>query len=377
MKMKRFYGLCILLFTATANAQVSYHISGVWENGADKMVYLGQEINDNLIMIDSAKVTADYTFILKGKLKGEDKLVLSCTPKSKVEVFINGDPLNAIITEKTSTNKKTQKVSTFYKISVTGGREQSVLEQGNDLATSISFFQLGKMMLAAKAMKSENKSSIDSAKTAIAAIDSLSTVRVKEYMDSTRNDIASTYFFERYLMTNNTFDEVTTFYNSLTDRVKQSAPGKQLEQQLKDMQQVNIGGMAPNFELDTPEGRKLSLYNLRGHIVLLDFWASWCGPCLAEMPNIKAIYQKYHDKGLEILGVSLDEKPTAWKNAIEKKKLNWYQVSSLKGWKCPVAKRFQVTGIPRMYIIDQEGRIIAQDLRGEALAKKMDELFAE
>ena len=121
----------------------------------------------------------------------------------------------------------------------------------------------------------------------------------------------------------------------------------------------------------------LSLYSLRGHIVLLDFWASWCGPCLREVPNVKKIYDKYHSKGLEILGVSLDDKQKAWVNAIQNKELNWKHVSSLKGWDCPVAKLYNVTGIPRMYIIDENGTIIAQDLRGEALTKKMDELFKD
>jgi thioredoxin family protein len=120
----------------------------------------------------------------------------------------------------------------------------------------------------------------------------------------------------------------------------------------------------------------LSLYDLRGRVVLLDFWASWCGPCMAEMPNVKEIYKKYHDQGLEILGVSLDSKKEPWVNAIEKNELNWHHVSTLNKFDCPIAQRFRVTGIPRMYIIDKDGKIIAQDLRGEALSKKMDELFA-
>ena len=97
---------------------------------------------------------------------------------------------------------------------------------------------------------------------------------------------------------------------------------------------------------------------------------------MAEMPNVKEIYKKYHDQGLEILGVSLDSKKEPWVNAIEKNELNWHHVSTLNKFDCPIAQRFRVTGIPRMYIIDKDGKIIAQDLRGEALSEKMDELFA-
>ena len=301
-------------------------------------------------------------------------MAISCSPRNKAEIFINTTPLQVTIQEKTVTDKKGRTRNTCQ-IAVKGDREQEVLKSGETLSTTASFFQLGKMITLSQALDSKDTTAIDSAKYKIAMIDSLITRSVQNYMDSTRNDITSTYFFERYLMTNQTLDEVQAFYDNLTDRVKKSAPGLALKQKMEDMQQVNIGGMAPNFELTTPDGKKLSLYDLRGHIVLLDFWASWCAPCLAEVPNLKAIYEKYHGKGLNILGVSLDEKEAAWKSAIERKGLTWQHVSSLKGWKCPVAQRFKVTGIPRMYIIDAQGKIIAQDLRGEKLAKKMDELF--
>lgn len=379
MKRKRFYGLCILLFAIVpmGMAQMPYQINGTWKDGAGKTVYLRQYITvDSLQTIDSVKVAPDFSFVLKGEVKEEQRMAISCHPKHKEDVFVSTAPVEVNIQEKTVTNKK-GKTHNTYQIKIKGGREQEVLASGETLSTTASFFQLGKMITLSQALDSKDSVAIDSAYYKIAMIDSLITKSVQNYMDTTRNDVASTYFFERYLMTNRTLDEVLGYYDKLTERVKKSAPGLVLKQKIEDMQQVNVGGMAPNFELATPEGKKLALYHLRGHIVLLDFWASWCGPCLAEMPNLKAIYEKYHSKGLEILGVSLDEKEAAWKGAIERKGLAWKHVSSLTGWKCPVAKRFKVTGIPRMYIIDAQGKIIAQDLRGEKLAKKMDELFAD
>lgn len=378
MKMKRFYGLCILLPAVSMTvAQVPYQIKGTWNNGAGKTVYLQKYITaDSLQTVDSVKVAQDFSFSLKGQVKEEQRMAISCSPRNKAEIFVNTTPLQVTIQEKTVTDKKGRTRNTCQ-IAVKGDREQEVLKSGETLSTTASFFQLGKMITLSRALDSKDTTAIDSAKYKVAMIDSLITRSVQNYMDSTRNDITSTYFFERYLMTNQTLDEVQAFYDNLTDRVKKSAPGVALKQKMENMQQVNIGGMAPNFELTTPDGKKLSLYDLRGHIVLLDFWASWCGPCLAEVPNLKAIYEKYHGKGLEILGVSLDEKEAAWKGAIERKGLTWQHVSSLKGWKCPVAQRFKVTGIPRMYIIDAQGKIIAQDLRGEKLAEKMDELFTK
>lgn len=378
MKTKRFYGLCILLSAVSVTmAQVPYQITGTWNNGAGKTVYLKNYIvTDSLQTVDSVKVAPDFSFALKGELKEEQRMVINCGPKHQAEIFVSTTPLQVTIQEKTITDKKGRTRNTCQ-ITVKEGREQEVLKSGESLSTTASFFQLGKMISLSQAIESKDTSVLDSAKIKVAMIDSILTNSVRNYMDSTRNDIASTYFFERYLMSNNTLDEVLAYYDNLTDRVKKSAPGLILKQKIEDMQQVNIGGMAPNFELTTPEGKKLSLNELRGHIVLLDFWASWCGPCLAEVPNLKVIYEKYHSKGLEILSVSLDEKEAVWKSAIERKALTWHHVSSLKGWKCPVAKRFKVIGIPRMYIIDPQGKIIAQDLRGEKLAAKMDELFSK
>lgn len=376
--MKRLCGLCaFLLLVSTVWAQVPYQISGVWKDGTGKTVYLQKYLTaDSLIHIDSVKVATDFSFMFKGQLKEEQRMAISCAPKSKAEIFVDTTPLTVEVTEKAITNKKGQ-TRISCQIAVKGGREQQVLKSGQDLSTTVSLFQLGKMLSLSQALEAKTQQAIDSAQYKAALIDSMLTLSVKNYMDSTRNDVASTYFFERYLMNNRTLDEVLGFYDNLSEGVKKSAPGMVLQQNVKEMQQVNVGGMAPNFELISPEGRKVSLSDLRGRIVLLDFWASWCGPCLAEVPNLKAIYEKHHDKGLEILGVSLDEKDTAWKAAIEKKGLNWRHVSSLKGWKCPVAQRYKVTGIPRMYIIDAQGKIIAQDLRGEKLARKMDELFAK
>ena len=112
--------------------------------------------------------------------------------------------------------------------------------------------------------------------------------------------------------------------------------------------------------------------------MLIDFWASWCGPCMDEMPNVKAIYEKYHDRGLEIVGVSMDNNKANWERAIERAALVWHHVSSLKGMnRCSVAKLYQVVAIPKLYIIGKDGKIIAKDLRGEELREKIDELFEE
>ena len=108
-----------------------------------------------------------------------------------------------------------------------------------------------------------------------------------------------------------------------------------------------------------------------GKLTLIDFWASWCGPCRKENPNVVALYKDFHAKGLNIIGVSLDEKADKWKDAIAKDQLTWTQVSNLKGWEDPIARTYFVDGIPATFLIDEKGVVIAKDLRGEELREKI------
>ena len=135
------------------------------------------------------------------------------------------------------------------------------------------------------------------------------------------------------------------------------------------------GTDAPTFTELTPDGKKLSLSDLRGKVVLLDFWASWCGPCRRENPNVVRVYDKYKDKGFEILGISLDQNRENWLGAIAADKLTWLHVSDLKGWQSAVGKLYGVSGIPFTVLVDKQGKVIAKGLRGAALEAKLAELF--
>ncbi|MFV0554712.1 MAG: TlpA family protein disulfide reductase [Mangrovibacterium sp.] len=141
------------------------------------------------------------------------------------------------------------------------------------------------------------------------------------------------------------------------------------------LERVSVGKPAPDFTLNDPEGNPISLSSFKGKILLLDFWASWCGPCRAENPNVVKAYGKYHDKGFEILGVSLDTGKDKWLKAIKDDGLVWNHVSELKGWKGEVSALYGVKGIPHTVLIDREGTIIAKNLRGEALVNKLAELL--
>lgn len=142
---------------------------------------------------------------------------------------------------------------------------------------------------------------------------------------------------------------------------------------------VNIGDMAPEISLKNPDGKTVSLSSLRGKYVLIDFWASWCGPCRRENPNVVNAYQKYNKakfkegKGFEIFSVSLDNDAARWKSAIEQDNLYWdYHVSDLKGWGSSAARTYGVNSIPQSFLIDPSGKIVAKNLRGMNLHLTLD-----
>ena len=165
----------------------------------------------------------------------------------------------------------------------------------------------------------------------------------------------------------------------IADRLGKARPNHPQVQQfvnnLQRLQGVNEGAMAPEINLATPAGPTLALSSLRGKYVLIDFWASWCGPCRRENPNVVKTYATYKDKGFEIFGVSLDQNREAWLKAIEADKLVWKHVSDLKYWNSAGAQAYQVNSIPQTFLVNPEGRIIAKGLRGAALDNYLAKLF--
>ncbi|MES2568000.1 MAG: TlpA disulfide reductase family protein [Bacteroidota bacterium] len=150
---------------------------------------------------------------------------------------------------------------------------------------------------------------------------------------------------------------------------------QQTEMMVSRTQAIKVGAEAPELILPMPNDKDLALSSLRGKVVLIDFWASWCGPCRKEMPNVKRAYEKYKNKGFEILGVSLDKDRDAWLGAISKDGMTWPQVSDLKFWQSEACQIYAVQSIPYTVLVDKEGKIIATDLRGAQLDKKLSEVL--
>lgn len=172
-------------------------------------------------------------------------------------------------------------------------------------------------------------------------------------------------------------DDVKELYQSVPDKFKSSPIGKGIPASVASTESTQLGAMAVDIVENNPEGKPIKLSDYKGKYVLIDFWASWCGPCREENPNLVKTYQQFKDKGFEIFGVSLDTPGDhqKWVNAITNDQLTWPQVSDLKGWENAAAKIYGVRGIPASFLIDPAGKIIAKDLRGTALTTELEKIF--
>jgi len=174
-------------------------------------------------------------------------------------------------------------------------------------------------------------------------------------------------------------DKYSDLYKSLDAGLSKKFPNDKnvimFHEVVERMLSTNVGQFAPEISLPSPDGKEIALSSLRGKLVLIDFWASWCGPCRKEMPNVVKIYSKFKNKGFEIYGVSLDQDKEKWMEAITKDGINWPQVSDLKYWDNVAARIYNVQGIPYTVLIDKDGKIIAKNLRGQELEKKIAEVL--
>ena len=169
-------------------------------------------------------------------------------------------------------------------------------------------------------------------------------------------------------------EKIKEMYDALTPEIKESSAGKRIKAKLDTGAKTTIGARAPNFSAPTPSGEELALNDVLGKATILDFWAAWCKPCRAENPNVVRIYNKYKEKGLSILGVSLDRRAEDWKKAIADDGLEWHHVSNVQYFD-EIARLYNVNAIPATFVLDENGVIVAKDLRGPDLEAKISEML--
>lgn len=197
---------------------------------------------------------------------------------------------------------------------------------------------------------------------------------VKAFIDKNSGSLASLAALQN-LSPDSDFAYFEKVVNGLSGKADGLEVYDGLKAQVGAMRALAVGTEAPDITLNQPNGKPLSLSDLRGQYVLIDFWASWCGPCRRENPNVKRVYDKYHSAGFEVLGVSLDKTKEAWLGAIEADGLTWRHISDLKFWQSSVVPVYQIQGIPLTVLVDKEGKILAKNLRGQELESTLAGIF--
>ena len=212
----------------------------------------------------------------------------------------------------------------------------------------------------------------------IAKLEQSKIIDVQNLLKNTPANFAMAFITDYYNLSGDYFlainDEILT---ALVKAYPSNELIKSRKTEIDDQKRLAIGFPAPEITLPDPDGNMFSLSSLKGKVVLIDFWASWCGPCRRENPNVVRVYNTYKQYGFDILSVSLDDNKNSWIQAIASDGLIWHHVSDLKKWQSVAGQLYNVHGIPHTVLIDREGKIVAKGLRGEELERKVKELLLQ
>lgn len=365
----------------------SVHITGTLVNPVKgNYIYLDELLSSEMKSVDSVKIPEDGTFSFKREIKSpafyvlkiDDRnfLTMLLTPGEKLKLNSNYDSLN-------------------YPVSVTGSEGTELMTEYNRKLRNT----IGKLTSLSNIYRQNVNNpnlplviqSLDSiAQTYLDDINSYT----KSYIDNNSTSLVSLIALYQQVAPNVYVLNPSKDYkyylkvdSTLTILYPDYEPVKTLHEQVRELlseaetQEVKTnpageGAEAPDIVLPSPQGDTIKLSSTRGSVVLLDFWASWCSPCRQENPNLVQAYNTYHRKGFQIYQVSLDKTKEAWMKGIEDDQLGkWIHVSDIKYWNSQAAKLYKIESIPSNFLLDRQGRIIATNLRGEALQTKLAELF--
>ena len=356
--------ILILLLSGCGQKRNNKIIYGRLRNAEKSWIYLQKisELGD--VTIDSVMSSSDGSFEMTNPSTSPEFYILRTNPTNLIFLVIKSG-------ENVEVNGDAKNLENTYKVR---GSKDSELIQKLRSRDKILSDSLNKAYEILRAENPENKDSLGMKLQQIYtdAMESYSSNFIKNNLGSLVS-LSATKFINQ--------QAELTLLNTLRDTLAKKYPDNRYVKDyitlLNEINKLPPNSMCPEIKLRTPEGKSISLSSLRGKVVLIDFWASWCAPCRRENPYVVALYNKYKEKDLEIFGVSLDDNIEAWKNAIEKDGIMWPQVSDLKKWESQVVKDFHIEAIPYSVLIDRDGKIIAKGLRKDELEVKIMEALVK